>query len=132
MFSYFEGGISNAKKFNNISIEKLLSLIGKCNPTIEKIRELDLSDPDYKCKKDKLKSKLAYITPNCTVTYRDDSHIDKFSGYTYFDIDNKDKIFKCRQDVLNYKNDLIEKYKGIIKLICISSSGYGLSILVKL
>ena len=131
MFSYFEDGISNTKKCKNISVEKLIRLIKEHNPAIEQIRSLDLNDANYKSKKDKLKSKLSYITPNCTVTYRDDNHIDKFSGYTYFDIDNDEKKFDSREKVLLYKNELIEKYKDVIKLICLSSSGYGLSILVK-
>ena len=131
MFSYFEDGILNTRKYKNISIEKLLRLIKEYNPAIAEIRQLDLNDPKYKSKKDKLKSKLSYITPNCTVTYRDDKHVDKFSGYTYFDIDNDKRIFNSREEVLLYKNELIEKYKDVIKLLCISSSGYGLSILVK-
>ena len=131
MFSYFKGGISNTRNFKNISIEKLIRLIKEHNPAIEQIRSLDLNDPKYKSKKDNLKAKLSYITPNCTVTYRDDANIDKFSGYTYFDIDNEKKIFQNREDVVKYKNELIEKYNEVIKLICLSSSGYGLSILVK-
>lgn len=131
MFSYFENGILNVREFKNISIEKLIRLVKEYNPAIERIRSLDINDVDYDNKKRKLKSKLSYITPNCTVTYRDDKNIDKFSGYTYFDIDNKGKIFNSREEVLLYKTELIEKYKDVIKLICISSSGYGLSILVK-
>jgi hypothetical protein len=44
----------------------------KDNPIIQKIRNLDPNDIDYEIKKKKLKQRLPNITPNCTVSYRDD------------------------------------------------------------
>ena len=130
MFSYFKNGIRNTSEFDNISIEKLLRLIKENNPIIDSIRNLDIHTKSYAVNKKKLKRKLHYITPNCTVFYRDKKGIDKFSGYFYFDIDNNGK-FKTKGDVSSYKNFLIDKYKGVIKLLCVSSSGYGLSMFVK-
>lgn len=93
--------------------------------TIQSIRKLDLSDADYDKKKRKFKRGLPYITPNCTVSKRNEDSIIEFSGYMYFDVDDI-------ENAIDRKVQLIEKYKDYISLMCISSSGRGLSFFVKI
>ncbi len=125
MFSYFNGGIKNCTPNKKITIERLVKEIKANNTTtIQAIRSLDHTTKEYKKKKTELKAKLSYITPNCTVSYRNDENIREFSGYIYFDIDN------C-EDVQQDKRKLIEKYTEVLSLVCISSSGRGLCFLVK-
>jgi hypothetical protein len=126
MFSLFNKGIADCNPARKISIEALVKLI-KTNdtPTIQSIRALDQNAPGYDVAKKKLKQKLAYITPNCTVSYRDDDHITEFSGYMYFDIDHI-------EDPTEYKDKLIQDYKGYISMVCLSCSGTGLSIFTKI
>jgi len=126
MFSYFEKGITDCKPYKKISIEALVKEIKTNNSTaIQELRKLDRKDKDYDAKKRKLKQTLPNITPNCTVSRRSLKNIIEFSGYVYFDIDDK-------ENAGDYKAELIEKYKDSICLICLSSSGYGLSILTKI
>ena len=133
MFSLFKGGIANVWPSATISIEKLLKLIKARNIAIEEIRKLvpvKLGNTAYDKQKDALKVKLDNITPNCTVTRRDQEHIVNFSGYMYFDLDLDPQIYSQEQ-TREKKMEIIEKYKDVVKLVCISTSGYGISILVK-
>jgi hypothetical protein len=47
------------------------------------------------------------------------------SGYIYLDIDNI-------ENALKYKKEFISKYKDVVSMVCLSSGGSGLSILVKI
>ncbi len=126
MFSYFPNGIRDCKPSKKISIESLVKEIKNNNtPAIRAIRTLDFNDATYQAKKKKLKEHLSNITPNCTVTYRDDEHITEFSGYMYFDIDHLD-------NAIVYKAHLIDKYKDHMGMVCISCSGKGISFLTKI
>ena len=126
MFSYFEKGIKDCNPCKKISIEALVKEIKTNNSTaIQELRKLDRRDKDYDAKKRKLKQTLPNITPNCTVSHRSLKNIIEFSGYMYFDIDDK-------ENAAEYKTRLIEKYKESICMIWLSSSGYGLSMLTKI
>ncbi|GAA4465461.1 hypothetical protein GCM10023093_17670 [Nemorincola caseinilytica] len=126
MFSYFKSGIKDRIPSKKISIEALVKEIkANNNPTIQSIRGLDVNHVDYEATKKKLKEHLPYITPNCTVSKRNDESIIEFSGYMYFDIDDV-------ENASEYKAQLIEQYKDHISLMCISSSGRGLSFFVKI
>lgn len=117
MFSYFKNGIKDCQPSNNITIEALVKEIRNNNhSTIQQIRSLDKEDIGYEKKKKSLKQQLPYITPNCTVSYRNDEHIIQFSSYMYFDIDHV-------SDALSYKKELLDKYHGYITMLCTSSSG---------
>jgi len=125
MISYFTGGINNCTPDKKISIERLVKEIRTNKaPVIDTIRALDPTAKDYQKQKRQLKTKLSYVTPNCTVSYRSDENIIEFSGYLYFDIDG------CH-DAADEKLKLIEKYADYLSLVCISASGRGLSFLVK-
>ncbi len=133
MFSLFKGGIAKVRPSATISIEKLLKLIKTRNIAVEEIRKLDpvkLGKDEYDKQKDALKVKLDNITPTCTVSYRDKKHIVNFSGYMYLDVDFDPQIYSQEQ-TREKKKEIIEKYKDVVKLVCISTSGYGISILVK-
>ncbi len=125
MFSYFHGKVNETTPSKKISIEALVKEIKKDNPKIQEIRNLDSSSPDYTKTKDRLKRKLSYITPHCIVSQRNDDDIIDFTGYLYFDIDRL-------ENAIEYKAELIDQYKDAISMICLSSSGRGLSILIKI
>lgn len=125
-FSYFQNGIKDTTQLKTISIDQLVELI-KNNPkkdiisTIHSLRSI--GDSHYKV----LKEKLPHITPNSVVrskklsgNYFKENFIS-FSNYIYFDIDT---------DIEKYKEYIISKYGNQITLVCKSSSGGGISILV--
>ncbi len=124
------------KGINNIYPEKqpiILSDLAKLirnNPALEKINQIrqmrENGDQTYK----QMKRTLEYITPNCVVKKRnlkDDSEFDtnfiNFSGYIYFDFDISDAV--------QFKQEFIRKFQHIVSLVCISSGGGGISVLVK-
>ena len=132
MFVYFKEPIRNITPSGIKSIEQLVNKIKCCNPNIADLRSLDHLEPEYKNKKDTLKRKtLDYITPNVSLFNgtRNDENITQFSDYLYFD-----KDFKPTEEVdfEKYRDNFIEKYKHAITMCCLSSSGRGISIFVKL
>ena len=128
MFSLFEKGIKDTKCSKFISFSDLVRII-RNNPNagkIETIRALRKNGDDYY---KALKSELPNITPTCLVKERnlDDANFDnnfvQFSQYLYFDID--------RWNPEEYKSYFIKKFSHSASLICISSSGGGISVLFK-
>lgn len=130
MFSIFKNGIKNIYPENRpIMLSDLAKLI-RNNPaadTINQIRQLrENGDQTYK----ESKRTLAYITPNCVLKKRsltgDLEYNDNFlyfSGHIYFDFDVPNAI--------EFKREFIQKYNHIVSLVCISSGGGGISVLVK-
>lgn len=130
MFSIFKNGINNvyAEK-QPIILSDLAKLIrnNTAAETINQLRQMRLNgDQTYK----ELKRDLAYITPNCVLKKRSlkessefDTNFINFSGYIYFDFDVPNPI--------QFKQEFIQKYKDIVSLVCISSGGGGISVLVK-
>ena len=126
MFSYFDGGIKNTESSNRIDLPKLIRII-QSNPNAEmiaRIRELrNQGDISYKS----YKSQLPYITPNCMVKKRNlgedcfNENFLSFSQYMYFDIDVP--------NAEEYKKYFIRQYGHLASMICLSSSGGGISVL---
>lgn len=130
MFSIFKNGITKIYPEKQPIILSDLAKLIRNNPAAEiinKLRQMRLtSDQTYK----ELKRNLAYITPNCVVKKRSlkdgseyDTNFINFSGYIYFDFDVPNAI--------QFKQEFIQKYKHIVSLVCISSGGGGISVLVK-
>ena len=120
-------GIKDTNPLKTINIDQLVELI-KNNPKKDIIKSIhslkSIGDSYYKV----LKEKLPHITPNSIVrakklsgNYFNENFIS-FSNYIYFDIDT---------DIENYKEHIINTYGNQISLVCNSSSGGGISILVK-
>ncbi len=126
-FSYFQNGIKDTKPLKTINIDQLVELI-KNNPKKDIIKDIlqlrSSGDKYYKV----LKEKLPNITPNCSVHAKKlsgdsfNENFISFSNYIYFDIDT---------DIENYKDYIINTYGHLITLVCKSSSGGGISILIK-
>lgn len=130
MFSIFKNGITKIYPEKQPIILSDLAKLIRNNPaatTIDQIRQKRINgDQSYK----ELKRDLAYITPNCVVKKRSlkdgseyDTNFLNFSGYIYFDIDVPNPV--------RFKQEFIQKYKDIVSLVCISSGGGGISVLVK-
>ena len=127
MFSYFKNGITDTNPQKIIDLPALIKTI-KNNPEralIEWIRVLRTNGNDeYK----ELKRGLPNITPNCMVRYRslqDDDferNFQSFNQYIFFDIDTPGD---------EYKQYFIKKYGHLVSMVSKSSSGGGLSILLK-
>jgi len=126
-FSYFQNGIKDTNPLKTINIDQLVELI-KNNPKKDIIKSIhslrSIGDSHYKV----LKEKLPHITPNSIVrakklsgNYFNENFIS-FSNYIYFDIDT---------NIENYKDYIINTYGNKLSLVCNSSSGGGISILVK-
>lgn len=126
-FSFFQNGIKDTTPLKTINIDQLVELI-KNNPqkdiisTIHSLRSI--GDNHYKT----LKERLPNITPNVIVRAKKlsgkyfEENFVSFSNYIYYDIDT---------DCENYKDHIIKTYGNQITLVCKSSSGRGISILVK-
>ena len=128
MFSLFEKGIKDTKCSKFIGLPELIQTI-RNNPNADKIdtiRNLRIDCDDYY---KELKSELPYITPVCMVKIRnlDASHFDEniiqFSQYLYYDID--------KLNPEDYKSYFIKRYGHLASLVCLSSSGGGVSVLFK-
>jgi hypothetical protein len=128
MFSLFENGIKDTKCSKFIGFSDLVRII-RNNPNagkIETIRNLRKNGDEYY---KTLKSELPNITPTCLVRERNleednfDRNFIQFSQYLYFDID--------KWNTEEYKCYFIKKYGNSAALICLSSSGGGLSVLFK-
>jgi len=127
VFSYFKNGITDTNPQKIIDLPALIKTI-KNNPEralIEWIRVLRTNGNDeYK----ELKRGLPNITPNCMVRYRslqDDDferNFQSFNQYIFFDIDTPGD---------EYKQYFIKKYGHLVSMVSKSSSGGGLSILLK-
>lgn len=127
--SYFENGIKQTVPNKFISFEDLYELIKNCphKDFINKLRNLKQSNsPDYK----KEKKKLPNITPHLKTDKRKsvDGEFEKnfhsFTQLMYFDIDDVKNIIEVKQRIIN-------EYKDILTLVCISPSGNGISILIR-
>jgi hypothetical protein len=130
MFSIFKNGITKIYPEKQPIVLSDLAKLIKNNPAAEiinQLRQMRLNgDQTYK----ELKRSLTYITPNCVVKKRSlkdgteyDTNFINFSGYIYFDFDVPNPI--------QFQQEFIQKYKHIVSLVCISSGGGGISVLVK-
>ena len=129
MFSYFRNGIKDTHPEKVIDLPELVGIIQN-NPDKEKIERIRIlkrnGDEGFR----KLKEELSNITPNCIVKVRNlkgENFYRNFlqsSGYIYLDFDGI-------TDITSFKEKFIKKYGNKVAMVCISSGGDGLSVLVK-
>ena len=129
MFSLYEGKINNKIPSKTINFKNLISII-KTNPynkDYNTIRNHKKGDVEY----NQGKKNLVRCHPNCVLKYNSingpdfEKNYEIGSGYIYLDIDNI-------ENALKYKKEFISKYKDVVSMVCLSSGGNGLSILVKI
>ncbi len=129
LFPIYVKGIRYTKPNRKIDLQQLYQLIlnGAHRGQIETIRHLkQKGDNYYKT----LKESLFYITPHVVVKERklSDEHFTEnficFTGFLYFDLDNV-------KNVLQEKQRIIDQYGNQVALVCLSPSGAGLTILVR-
>jgi ribosomal protein S7 len=129
MIPIYEKGIKSTTPNRKIDLQELYQLIlnGTHRGQVETIRHLkQKGDDHYKT----LKQSLPNITPQVDVKERNlsDDHFTEnficFTGFLYFDLDNV-------KNVLEEKQRIIKQYGNQVALVCLSSSGAGLSILVR-
>ena len=129
MFSLYEGKINNKIPSKTINFKNLISII-KTNPynkDYKIIRNHKKGDTEY----NRGKKNLVRCHPNCVLKYNSisgpnfEKNYEMGSGYIYLDIDNI-------ENALKYKKEFISKYKEVVSMVCLSSGGNGLSILVKI
>ena len=134
MFTIFNGGIKNTQFSRIITFDDLCQII-KFNKDRDKIIQIRkeriarlLDKNGYPLFKTTKKS-MPYITPNGVITTRNLSNFQNFlqsSGYIYLDIDVCDI-----SNVESYKKWFIDKFNHLVALVCISISGGGLSVLIR-
>lgn len=128
MFSYFEKGIKDTIPSRFIGLPELVQLI-RYNPNKNKIETIRLLRKDGDELYRGLKSELSYITPVCMVRERSlegenfEKNFIQFSQYLYYDIDT--------MNAEDYKCGFLRKYGHLASMVCISSSGGGISVLFK-
>ena len=129
MFSLYEGKINNKIPSKTINFKNLISII-KTNPynkDYNTIRNHKKGDVEY----NQGKKNLVRCHPNCVLKYNSingpdfEKNYEIGSGYIYLDIDNI-------ENALKYKKEFISKYKDVVSMVCLSSGGNGLSVLVKI
>jgi hypothetical protein len=133
MFSYFKGGIKSLVPDKSIDLPTLVTHI-RFNPLVDNIQEIRTLRIEGEEKLYvKKKKECHYITPNCIVRHRRlkgkyfNYNFIQSSSYIYLDIDLSD-ISKVEE----YKKYFIERYGHLVSLVCVSISGGGISILVKI
>jgi hypothetical protein len=128
MFSLFVSGITDTKCSKFIGFNDLNQII-RNNPNADKIaviRNLRKNGDDYY---KELKSELPHVTPSCMTKVRNldndqfDQNFIQFSQYLYFDID--------KWNAEEYKSYFINQYGHLVSMVCLSSSGGGISVLFK-
>ena len=129
MFSLYEGKINNKIPSKTINFKNLISII-KTNPynkDYNTIRNHKKGDVEY----NQGKKNLVRCHPNCVLKYNSisgpdfEKNYEIGSGYIYLDIDNLN-------NPIELKKEFISKYKDVVSMVCLSSGGSGLSVLVKI
>ena len=129
MFSLYEGKINNKIPSKTIDFNTLINII-KTNPynrdyniiRIHKKGELEYNQG---------KKELVRCHPNCVLRFNSisgpnfEKNYEIGSGYIYLDIDNLN-------NPIELKKEFISKYKDVVSMVCLSSGGSGLSVLVKI
>jgi hypothetical protein len=129
MFSLYEGNIYNNIPSKTIDFNTLINII-RTNPykrDYKVIRTHKKGDIEY----NQGKKELVRCNPNCVLKYNSisgpdfEKNYEIGSGYIYLDIDNLN-------NPIEFKKEFILKYKEVVSMVCLSSGGSGLSVLVKI
>ena len=129
MFSLYEGKINNKIPSKTIDFNTLINII-RTNPykrDYKVIRTHKKGDIEY----NQGKKELVRCNPNCVLKYNSisgpdfEKNYEIGSGYIYLDIDNLN-------NPIEFKKEFISKYKEVVSMVCLSSGGSGLSVLVKI
>jgi hypothetical protein len=129
VFSLYEGEINNNTPTSTIDINSLVEII-KTNPynkDFTTLRKYNKGEHQY----DEGKKSLIRCHPNCVVTFnslKDDNFDRNYiqgSGYIYLDIDSVEYPEHAKEQFIN-------QFGNKLAMVCISSGGRGLSILVKI
>lgn len=115
------------EKVDDVNIDNIIEVIGTGHnrELINDIRQLkENNDSGYEV----LKRQLPVVTYFGTFSYRSKKHLSSISGFLYLDIDK----LNGKQEALLKKKEIIEQYGDKIYMLCISSSGAGLTMLVKI
>ena len=129
MFSLYEGNIYNNIPSKTIDFNTLFNII-RTNPykrDYKVIRTHKKGDIEY----NQGKKELVRCHPNCVLKFNSisgsnfEKNYEIGSGYIYLDIDNLN-------NPIDFKKEFILKYKEVVSMVCLSSGGIGLSVLVKI
>ena len=129
MFSLYEGKIQDRTPTKIIDFNTLINII-KTNPynkDYKIIRNHKKGDIQY----NQGKKELVRCHPNCVLKFNSisgpnfEKNYEIGSGYIYLDIDNLN-------NPIELKKEFISKYKDVVSMVCLSSGGNGLSVLVKI
>ena len=129
MFSLYEGNIYNNIPSKTIDFNTLIDII-RTNPykrDYKVIRTHKKGDIEY----NQGKKELVRCHPNCVLKFNSisgsnfEKNYEIGSGYIYLDIDNLN-------NPIDFKKEFILKYKEVVSMVCLSSGGIGLSVLVKI
>lgn len=127
--TYYQG-IKSKKPSRYLTLQEVCEII-KTSPNVGLIKTIRLlkSKNDSRYKEEKLK--LPIITPHVESLARklsEDEFEQNFRSFTqimYFDIDDVENVHEEKQRI-------IEQYKDFVSLVCISPSGAGISIFIRI
>src|SRR5665647_1697076 len=132
MFSYHENGLKKTKESIDITFKMLQSLIkaNSYSDLIEQLRQLEYGSEEYKTFK--IGNTLPCCKPHGVFKNIGGTEVlQKLSGYLYFDVDNSKIPADYKNDIDNYKKQVIEKHADIISMLGKSVGGKGIFFLVK-
>ena len=127
MFSLYEGKINNKIPSKTIDFNTLITIV-KTNPYK---RDYKVTHKKGDIQYNQGKKELVRCHPNCVLKYNSisgpdfEKNYEIGSGYIYLDIDNLN-------NPIDFKKEFILKYKEVVSMVCLSSGGIGLSVLVKI
>lgn len=117
-FSLFYNGISNTYPNEEITIEQFIDKIKGDTPLFAQIRTANTKE-----ERDKLKSKLSYVTFGGVFSYRNANSLIKSSGYACLDVDDVDNLEEIKQKIIQNK---------FTHCLFTSPSGKGYKFIVKI
>lgn len=118
-FSLFYNGIANTHPNEEITIEQFIDKIKTDTPLFQQIR----ANANNKEEKDKLKSRLSYVTFGGVFSYRNANSLIKSSGYACLDVDDVENLEDVKQQIIQNK---------FTHCLFTSPSGKGYKFIVKI
>lgn len=117
-FSFYDRGIQNTIPSKEISITDFISLLKQPNTQVDGVRK----EPD-KDKRQKLKSKLSYVTFAGEFHKRAKEGLKRASGFACLDVDDIKNLDEVKQKLIENK---------YTHLLFVSPSGNGFKVVVKI